>query len=69
MAISKNQSSIAAGFGGLIDLGAAISVLKTWFERYRQRRQLADLDERMLADIGLSRADVKWECDKPFWWR
>ncbi|MGE0162919.1 MAG: DUF1127 domain-containing protein [Dongiaceae bacterium] len=38
-----------------------------WSERTRQRRRLAALDDRILKDIGLSRADVMSESDKPFW--
>jgi uncharacterized protein YjiS (DUF1127 family) len=38
-----------------------------WSERARQRRTLAALDDRMLKDIGLTRADVAVESDKPFW--
>lgn len=46
---------------GLLDRIAA------WFERSRQRRALAGLDERMLRDIGVSRADAIREAGKPFW--
>jgi len=38
-----------------------------WMERRRQRQQLARLNEAMLKDIGLTRADVTKEIDKPFW--
>ena len=38
-----------------------------WQERARQRYRLAELDDRMLKDIGLSRADVTREVEKPFW--
>ena len=38
-----------------------------WFERARQRRQLGELSDHMLKDIGLSRADVEAEVTKPFW--
>ena len=38
-----------------------------WHERSRQRRHLAGLSDHMLRDIGLSRADVWQECEKPFW--
>lgn len=41
--------------------------LLTWHERWRQRRALAGLTDHMLRDIGLSRADVAMELDKPFW--
>lgn len=36
--------------------------------RAEQRRQLAELDERMLKDVGLTPADAARECAKP-WWR
>jgi uncharacterized protein YjiS (DUF1127 family) len=35
--------------------------------RQRQRRRLAELDDRALADIGLSRAEARFEAEKPFW--
>jgi uncharacterized protein YjiS (DUF1127 family) len=38
-----------------------------WAERARQRRQLAELDDYMLRDIGLTRSDVANEIRKPFW--
>ena len=36
-------------------------------ERNRQRRVLAGLDARLLADVGLSREQAVQECAKPFW--
>lgn len=69
MAISKSQGSIGTGFGGSLRLAACVSVLNSWLQRHRQRQQLAELDRRMLDDIGLRREDVTWECGKPFWWR
>jgi uncharacterized protein YjiS (DUF1127 family) len=45
----------------------ALSGLFLWHARARSRATLAGLDDRLLADIGLSRADVARECDKPFW--
>lgn len=33
----------------------------------RERRDLADLDDHLLADIGLDRASVRAELDRPFW--
>ena len=38
-----------------------------WLERARQRRELQQLGDHMLKDIGLSRADVEAEISKPFW--
>jgi uncharacterized protein YjiS (DUF1127 family) len=36
-------------------------------DRSRQRAQLADLDQRLLEDIGVTHAEAKREVDKPFW--
>ncbi len=44
-----------------------IDLLLLWQERARQRRQLQSLNDYMLHDIGLTRADVLAESSKPFW--
>ena len=44
-----------------------LDLMMEWLERSRQRRHLSALDDHMLKDIGLTRADVDLECDKPFW--
>jgi uncharacterized protein YjiS (DUF1127 family) len=36
-------------------------------ELARQRHALAELDDRLLQDIGLTRDDVASEVEKPFW--
>jgi uncharacterized protein YjiS (DUF1127 family) len=41
--------------------------LLAWLERRRGRRALMGLDDAQLRDIGLSRADVEREWNKPFW--
>jgi len=41
--------------------------LKRWQQLARQRRQLAALSDAALKDIGLSRADVLLESERPFW--
>ena len=38
-----------------------------WLERARQRRQLRELSDHMLRDIGLTRTDAWAESEKPFW--
>ena len=59
----------AAPFGEILLEAAerALRTLLTWQERDRQRRALAQLDARMLTDVGLSRAEVAMELRKPFW--
>jgi uncharacterized protein YjiS (DUF1127 family) len=45
----------------------AVTLLLIWRERARQRHQLQLLNDHMLRDIGLTRADVFAEASKPFW--
>jgi len=50
--------------------GAAATVsktLKTWSVRSQDRRHLAQMNDRLLADIGLSRSDIAIEVNKFFW--
>ena len=44
-----------------------VEKLFVWQRRLADRRALESLDDRMLRDIGLSRADVFVESRKPFW--
>jgi uncharacterized protein YjiS (DUF1127 family) len=44
-----------------------LDLIFLWYERVRERRQLASLDTRMLADIGVDTATAQNEADKPFW--
>jgi uncharacterized protein YjiS (DUF1127 family) len=41
--------------------------IASWRRRAEQRRSLAMLDNRMLADIGLTPAERDTECGKHFW--
>ena len=44
-----------------------VEALMTRAELRRSRRQLAELDDRLLRDIGLDRAKARYEADKGFW--
>lgn len=46
---------------------AACQQLRRWHGLYRQRQHLASLSDEMLKDIGLIRADVETEIQRPFW--
>ncbi len=41
--------------------------LQRWAQLYQQRRDLARASDAMLKDLGLSRADVMRESERPFW--
>ncbi|HUL06639.1 MAG TPA: DUF1127 domain-containing protein [Candidatus Acidoferrum sp.] len=45
----------------------AIETALLWCRRGRDRRDLASLNDRMLLDMGVTRADVEREYRKPFW--
>jgi len=40
---------------------------RTWRHRAKDRAQLAALGDRMLADLGITRAEAQFLSDKPFW--
>ncbi len=41
--------------------------LKMWYDRSQERRHLAALDDHLLRDIGINRANACKEASKPFW--
>ena len=45
----------------------AIELVLGWREVARQRRAVLELDERLLKDIGITRADAEHEASRPFW--
>ena len=44
-----------------------LNILFMWQARVSERHRLAELEAYLLADMGLTRADVIAECSKPFW--
>jgi len=44
-----------------------LNFLYVWQARIDERRELAGIDERLLKDAGITRADVMREASKPFW--
>jgi len=51
--------------GGVVVVGLEKAMTRA--EIARSRRQLAQLDERLLRDIGLDRATARFEASKGFW--
>ena len=51
-----------------LNLAARVKMtVLTWLERSRSRRQLSELPEYLLKDIGLNESDRYQETTKPFW--
>jgi uncharacterized protein YjiS (DUF1127 family) len=64
----KLRTAVLPGLLALLRLlRQAGGVVREWHRRSRDRAKLAMLDDRMLRDIGVTRADVWYECNKPFW--
>jgi uncharacterized protein YjiS (DUF1127 family) len=42
-------------------------IVARWLQRSRSRRALADLDDYLLRDIGLTASEAGRESEKPFW--
>ena len=45
------------------------SVQLAWQHNYRSRKQLAEMSEHQLKDIGFTRCEQRYEAQKPFWQR
>lgn len=46
---------------------ALLATVALWRERRRTRQHLSHLDDRALADVGLTRAQQRGESAKSFW--
>lgn len=44
-----------------------LKMILVWQTRINDRRHLSRLDNRLLVDIGIDRADIEREAEKPFW--
>jgi uncharacterized protein YjiS (DUF1127 family) len=44
-----------------------VALVREWLRRSRTRHEIAELDEHLLRDIGLTRLDVMVESRKHFW--
>ncbi len=62
---SFSFSRAVALLAGTVVVG--MEKVMTRAELARSRRQLAQLDERLLRDIGLDRATARFEAGKGFW--
>ena len=57
-------SIVTAGRALLASLAGMTAI---WLNRWQGRQDLRELDDRLLADVGISREDALREAGKPFW--
>lgn len=63
-AADPSQTATAGHSRGL---GLIVDTLMRWGETRRSRYALAQLDDRLLRDVGLSPAEAMREAAAPFW--
>ena len=52
---------------GAFVAGRLRRLIVLWSTRLHERRALAEMDDRMLRDIGIDRLQAQREADRPFW--
>ncbi len=62
---TNRHALILPSFGKLTSL--VFNALSLWYRRIEERRQLLEMSDEILRDVGLSRADIQREAAKPFW--
>ncbi|WP_274423769.1 DUF1127 domain-containing protein [Chelativorans sp. YIM 93263] len=66
--VATRRERLAVRSKALCRLAAdALTSLLSVAERRRQRLHLSELDDHLLADVGLTPEEVRRECAKPFW--
>jgi uncharacterized protein YjiS (DUF1127 family) len=61
IALDGKPIHLSNGFGRTIDR------FREWRRRARSRRELSELGDDVLGDLGLTRVDAAREASKPFW--
>jgi uncharacterized protein YjiS (DUF1127 family) len=61
---TSNSAFVHQGAERLVQWIEAVSGM---FRRRRQRQALLELEDHLLADIGVTRAQAEQEARKPFW--
>jgi uncharacterized protein YjiS (DUF1127 family) len=78
---SQQESAMMKGQGGFVQVEtrecgdvscqsrwrALCQRIARWHQLGQQRRTLAALSDGALKDLGLSRADIHYESERPFW--
>jgi uncharacterized protein YjiS (DUF1127 family) len=69
--LSKQNNTVAfassQSFGSTRSRWGWLQIIGRWMERRQQRRDLAELDDRLLDDIAITRSAAAGEIAKPLW--
>ncbi len=66
MAVTRSLGLPVAGFSSRAGAGFAQMLSAAW-RVVSTRRDLAEMDDRMLKDLGISRAQAQFEVSRPVW--
>jgi len=42
-------------------------ILREWWSRAHSRHEIVMLDDHVIGDLGISRSQIEFEAQKPFW--
>ena len=67
MSIDLAQTLATSSPSVSLNGGSVSSLFMTWMRRAQQRRDLTQLTDRELADMGITDLQAEQEAAKPFW--
>lgn len=67
LAIDRGECRNSSRPGSRLALFRIFELMSIWNERARQRRELMEIPEYLLRDMGITAEDVYREIRKPFW--
>ncbi|WP_421870207.1 DUF1127 domain-containing protein [Motiliproteus sp.] len=68
LAVGRPESAVRKACNThVLSLTSLRLLLRHWYQNWRTRRQLSQLDNHLLKDIGVSIGEAQHEAGKPFW--
>lgn len=63
----QSEAPVQTGRSVLRRVAGVLDAMDLWMGRWKQRRELSEMSDHVLHDIGISRVDADQEARKPFW--
>jgi uncharacterized protein YjiS (DUF1127 family) len=63
----QSEAPVQTGRSMLRRVAGVLDAIDVWVGRFKQRRELSEMSDHVLHDIGISRSDAERESRKPFW--